>query len=67
MRRFLVAAALCLALMGGTGCFSFVDWSHNKAHIQAWGNKLRSFHKSLDRFILDYDWDDPLMTIDDGY
>ncbi len=68
MRRFLVVAVLSLAVFfGSTGCFSFVDWSHNKMHLKAWEVQLRSFHKSFDRLILDYDWDDPTLHVDDGF
>lgn len=67
MRRKLVTALLAAVLMVGfTGCFSFVDWTHNRRHLQAWGNNLDSFHRSFDRFFLDYDWDDPTVEIDHG-
>ncbi|MGE0432556.1 MAG: hypothetical protein AB7K09_10145 [Planctomycetota bacterium] len=68
MRRKIIALLLAVAFtVGTTGCFSFVDWTHNKRHLQAWGNKLRDFHKSFDRLFLDYDWDDPTLEYDDGY
>jgi hypothetical protein len=66
MRRKLLTLCLAALLMVGvSGCFSFVDWTHNKRHFQSWDNKLRSFHKSFDRFFMDYDWDDPTIGMDD--
>ncbi len=68
MRKKIILLLLLLALfIGFTGCFSFVDWTHNARHIQAWGNDLRALHKSIDRFFLDYDWDDPFLEVDEGY
>ena len=60
MRRKIAAAILALALfVPSVGCFSFVDWTHNKRHVDNWGNQLRSMHKSFDLFFMDYDWEEP--------
>lgn len=68
MRRKLIAGLCAVVLaVGATGCFSFVDWTHNERHLQAWNKQLRSFHRSFDRFFMDYDWDDPTLGLDDGY
>lgn len=61
MRRRLIAVLLSLVVVGvvNVGCFSFVSWKHNENHLHAWENRLVSMHKSIDYFLLDYNWDDP--------
>ena len=66
-KRIMLALLVVVCLFAFTGCFSFVDWTHNKRHLQAWDRKVKSLHKSFDRFFLDYDWDDTSLGIDEGY
>ena len=65
-KKLLLLVIIVLIFTASTGCFSFVDWTHNSRHLQAWNNQLRDMHRSLDRFIFDYDWDDPFLEVDDG-
>lgn len=54
--------ALALMVLGATslsGCFSFVDWEHNKNHAKAWNNNFDEIHNTVDYFFFDYDWNDP--------
>ncbi len=66
-KRIILALLVVVCLFAFTGCFSFVDWTHNKNHLRSWDKKVSSLHKSFDRFFLDYDWDDTSINLDEGY
>jgi hypothetical protein len=59
MKKLAAFALLAIAAVGFSGCFSLVDWEHNKNQLRVWNNGLDSAHRSIDRFFFDYDWDDP--------
>jgi hypothetical protein len=61
-----VIPVLLLVFIGSclSGCFSFVDWTHNLNHLRAWNEDLDRMHRTLDRFMFNYDYDDPSRDIE---
>ena len=60
-----ILAAAMIAVVGATGCFSLFDWSHNWQHIKAWKEDLDQFHRTADKYIFNYDIDDPYRSHDE--
>jgi hypothetical protein len=65
MKKLAAIAMLALCASGLSGCFSLIDMEHNLNQLRVWNNGLSDAHRSLDRFVFDYDWDDPSSSI--GY
>jgi len=59
MKKILTLALLATATLGLSGCFSIIDWEHNRNHFRAWNNGLDRAHNTIDRIFFDYDWEDP--------
>ena len=62
--KYALVPALLLASFTTTGCFSFVDWTHNLNQLRAWNEDLDSMHRTGDRFVFNYDYDDPSRSIE---
>ncbi len=63
MRKTVAVLLLVFVASSLSGCFSFVDWTHNLNHFRAWGEDLDRAHRSVDRIFLNYDYDDPSRDI----
>lgn len=63
MRKLLLLAIIAIGTSFTTGCFSFVDWQHNLNHLRAWNEDLDRMHRTIDRYIFNYDYDDPSRDI----
>lgn len=64
MKKLFALALLATATAGLSGCFSVIDWEHNKNHMRAWNHGFSRAHSTIDRFFFDYDWDDPTRSYD---
>jgi hypothetical protein len=63
MRKSIAVLVLVFVATAMSGCFSFVDWTHNLNHLRAWNEDLDRMHRSFDRFFFNYDYDDPSRNI----
>lgn len=63
MRKILVLLALVVAGSFMSGCFSFVDWEHNLNHLRSWNEDLDRMHRTIDRYIFNFDYEDPSRDI----
>ena len=67
MRKLSKSVAVLLLVFVASslsGCFSFVDWTHNLNHLRAWNEDLDNMHRTFDRFVFNYDYDDPSRDIE---
>ena len=64
MRKLLLLVIVAIATSFTTGCFSFVDWEHNLNHLKAWNEDLDRIHRTIDRYIFNYDYEDPSRDIE---
>lgn len=62
MKKVIALCLMVCATAGLSGCFSLVDWEHNKNHMRVFNSNLNDMHRSIDRFFFDYDWDDPTRS-----
>lgn len=55
---------LAIASLLVSGCFSFVEWTHNLNQLRAWNEELNRMNRTTDRSIFNYDYDDPSRDIE---
>jgi hypothetical protein len=62
MRRFLTLAVLAVVAFAGSGCSTVGFWYDDTANkIKVWRRDLHAAHRTIDRYFLNYDWEDPYL------